>query len=87
MALVLVDQSRNSAVFDVVDPCPHQSESPIRKILHRRRIIEIAAKSGLYGVLVGRSHFRQMIDHQGPYVTSDQLFRKRVLRRQQIQVC
>ena len=79
MFATLVNKRGNGSIVDVVETSADQRKSLVSEILHFRCEIEFAVEPRFYGVLIGRWHIHQMIEHHRADVTGDDFLREQIV--------
>src|SRR2546430_2438608 len=68
-----VNQDRHRLIIEIIEPATNQRKSLAGKIDHWRCKIELHIKPRFYSVLIGRSDVGEVVCHQRPHMTGDEL--------------
>jgi len=69
----LLDQRRNFAPFEIIEPSPHQQKAFARQIFNGRRKIQLAVEPGFYSVLIGADDVHQVVGLERPHVAGEDI--------------
>ena len=72
----MIDERRHRPAIQVIEPAAYQRKSLAGKIVYTGKVVQLSIEPRLYRVLVSGGDVSQVVGHERPYVTGDDLLHK-----------